>query len=173
LRSKVTRSFWDRYLHGPREWFDIWNHWGALHYQQILQFGYAATGVTKSFYPLFPWSIRLLRTFEGVILVRDSLPPGIASIIAAVLLRRVVQLGYAANVGSDFSYWFNPFGLCANREAVSVYKHIRKTLLGHRTWPDGVRVDGLSCVAPSGQSQLRGSSRPDRRDLGTDRPFLV
>lgn len=98
LAVKSYPIFWDKYLKGPRQWLDIWNRWDAVHYQQIAQFGYAATGVTKSFYPLFPWSIRLVAYITGSYLGAGFVVSGIASIIAAVLLRRLVQLDYPANV---------------------------------------------------------------------------
>jgi hypothetical protein len=105
LAVKSYPIFWDKYLKGPRQWFDIWNHWDAVHYQQIAQFGYAPTGVTKSFYPLFPWSIRLVAYITGNYLGAGFIVSGIASIVAAVLLRRLVQLDYSSNVAMR-SVWF-------------------------------------------------------------------
>jgi hypothetical protein len=105
LAVKSYPVFWDKYLKSPRQWLDIWNHWDSVHYQQIAQFGYAPTGVTKSFYPLFPWCIRLVHYVTGSYLGAGFIVSGIASVIAAVVLRRLVQLDYAADVALR-SVWF-------------------------------------------------------------------
>lgn len=105
LGVKSYPIFWDRYLQGPRQWFGIWNYWDAVHYQQIAQFGYAATGVTKSFYPLFPWSVRLVAYISGNYLAAGFIVSGIASVVAAILLRRLVLLDYPGNIAMR-SVWF-------------------------------------------------------------------
>jgi hypothetical protein len=105
LAIKSYPIFWDRYLKSPRQCLDIWNHWDAVHYQQIAQFGYAATGVTKSFYPLFPWAVRLVAYITGSYLGAGFIVSGIASIVAALILRRLVQLDYPQDVAMR-SVWF-------------------------------------------------------------------
>src|SRR6185503_4757249 len=48
---------------GLRNWLEIWNRWDAVNYQKIAQFGYSATGEMQPllvFYPLYPWTVRLL-----------------------------------------------------------------------------------------------------------------
>jgi len=105
LAVKSYPIFWERYLKGPHQWFDIWNRWDAVHYQRIAQFGYAATGVTKAFYPLFPWCIRIVTYITGSYLVSAFVVAGVASIVAAVVLRRLVQLDYPEDVAMG-SVWF-------------------------------------------------------------------
>jgi len=106
LAIKSYPIFWDRYLKSPRQWFDIWNHWDAVHYRQIAQFGYAATGVTKSFYPLFPWSVRVVAYITGSYLTAGFIVSGIASIVAAVVLRRLVRLDYTPRVAMRSAWFF-------------------------------------------------------------------
>ena len=45
---------------GAHPWLEIWNHWDAIHYQTIAQTGYEASGVSKNFYPFFPWCVRMI-----------------------------------------------------------------------------------------------------------------
>ncbi len=104
----VVKSYpilWDKSLSSPRDWFGTWNHWDSVHYQQIAQSGYSATGVTKSFYPLFPWAIRFVAYFINSYLIAAFVVSGIASLFAAVLLRKLVSLDYSANTAM-LSVWF-------------------------------------------------------------------
>src|SRR5258708_20386389 len=51
---------------GARGWLEIWNRWDAVNYQKIAEFGYTATGEMRPllvFYPLYPWTVRLLAFF--------------------------------------------------------------------------------------------------------------
>lgn len=105
LAVKSYPIFWEKYLKTPRQWFEIWNHWDAVHYQEIAQFGYAAKGVTKAFYPLFPWCIRVVAYITGSYLISAFIVAGVASIVAVVVLRRLVQLDYAQDVAMR-SVWF-------------------------------------------------------------------
>jgi hypothetical protein len=63
--------FWDRYRHGLRQSFDGWNHWDALHYQQIAQFGTPRQASPDRFI-LFPLSIRSVHYITGSHLAADS-----------------------------------------------------------------------------------------------------
>jgi hypothetical protein len=95
----------DKRLHGVHGWFEIWNRWDALHYLAIAQSGYKPTGVSRAFYPLYPWLIRLLAYFNGSYLAAALIISGVASIVAAILLRRLVQLDYPAGVAMR-TVWF-------------------------------------------------------------------
>jgi hypothetical protein len=95
----------DKPLPPSHGWLEIWNRWDALHYQQIAQSGYAATGVSKAFYPLYPWSVRALASITRSHFIAALVVSGLASVIAAVLLRRLVQLDYPARVALR-SVWF-------------------------------------------------------------------
>ncbi len=87
-------------------WLKIWNRWDALHFQQLAEFGYSGMRELKSwFYPLFPWSVRLVTLLTKNYIVSAFLVSGIASIVAAVLLRRLVRLDFPAHVAQR-AVWF-------------------------------------------------------------------
>jgi hypothetical protein len=56
-------------------------------------------------YPLFPWLMGLVTLISRSYLAAGLIISGIASIVAAILLRRLVQLDYPANVAMR-SVWF-------------------------------------------------------------------
>jgi len=99
---------WDRYEPRPNNWLQIWDQWDFGYYREIAELGYGAYGVgdgSLAFYPLFPWLMRLVACITRSYLVAGLLISGIASIIAAIALRRLVQLDYAASVAMR-SVWF-------------------------------------------------------------------
>ncbi len=51
-----------------------------------------------AFYPLFPWLVRLVACVSRSYLAAGFIVSGIASVVAAILLRRLVQLDYRASV---------------------------------------------------------------------------
>ncbi|MGB9179535.1 MAG: mannosyltransferase family protein, partial [Pyrinomonadaceae bacterium] len=98
----------DKRVAGGRGWLELWNRWDALHYQKLAQFGYSATGEMRPsmvFYPLLPWLMRLLTTLTGDYLVSALLISGVASVAAAVLLRRLVRLDYPS-INAQRAVWF-------------------------------------------------------------------
>lgn len=91
---------------GLRGVLQVWNRWDAPAYQHLAQFGYQMTAEFKTwFYPLLPWAIRLFAYLTGDYMVSAFVVSGIASIVAAILLRRVVELDFAADVALR-SVWF-------------------------------------------------------------------
>ena len=96
---------WDKYITNSQQWFEIWNQWDFGYYQQIAEFGYSATDGSTAFYPLFPWLIRLVACFTKSYLAAGLISSGIASVVAAILLRRLVRLDYPGSVAMR-SVWF-------------------------------------------------------------------
>jgi hypothetical protein len=87
-------------------WLEIWNRWDAIHYLQIAQFGYSSASALKAwFYPLLPWCIRAVAWVTGDYLVSAFIVSGAALLVAAVLLRRLVELDYPADVARG-AVWF-------------------------------------------------------------------
>lgn len=89
-------------------WHTLWNRWDASHYLKLAENGYTATGDGRFsivFYPLYPWLIRAVafvcRSYFGAAI----LVSGAASIAAAVLLRRLVELDEPAKV-ARLTVWF-------------------------------------------------------------------
>lgn len=96
---------WDRYITSPHQWFAIWDQWDFGYYQKIAEFGYSGTDGSTAFYPLFAWLIRLVAYFSKSYLAAGLTISGIASLVAAILLRRLVELDYPASVAIH-SVWF-------------------------------------------------------------------
>jgi hypothetical protein len=93
-------------VHGVQGLLAIWNRWDTQAYQQLAHYGYHISGEFKTwFYPLFPWRVRLVAWVSGNYIVSAFIVSGVASVVAALLLRRTVELErratHAANV-SDF-----------------------------------------------------------------------
>ncbi len=91
-------SLANRWIGGGLGWLEIWNHWDATHYLGLAQYGYQTTGemrVRLAFYPLFPWLTRLVALVIGNYLVSTFIVSGLASLAAAMLFQRLVQLDYA------------------------------------------------------------------------------
>jgi hypothetical protein len=90
-------------VHGVQGLLAIWNRWDTQAYQQLAQYGYHISGEFKTwFYPLFPWRVRLVAWVSGNYIVSAFIVSGVASVVAALLLRRTVELErratHAANV---------------------------------------------------------------------------
>src|SRR6185436_11511778 len=91
-----------------RGWLEIWNRWDALNYQKLAQFGYSATGDLQPllvFYPLFPWTVRLLAFVIRDYLVSAFIVSTIASLVAAIVLLRLVELDYSRQLAQR-AVWF-------------------------------------------------------------------
>jgi hypothetical protein len=98
--------FEDKRVPAQLGWLEIWNRWDAIHFQRLAQVGYSAADKLKAwFYPLYPWSVRLTAYFTGNFLVAAFLVSTIASVIAVVLLRRLVRLDFSASVARR-AVWF-------------------------------------------------------------------
>jgi hypothetical protein len=105
---KSYPMLWDTYEPRPDKWLQIWDQWDFGYYREIAEFGYGAYGAgdgSLAFYPLFPWLMRLVTYITRSYLIAGLLISGIASVIAAIALRRLVQLDYAGSVAMR-SVWF-------------------------------------------------------------------
>ncbi len=93
---------------GVRGWLEIWNRWDALNYQKLAQFGYSATGERLPllvFYPLYPWTVRLVAFVTRDYLVSAFIVSTLASLVTAVLLLRLVELDYSEELAQR-AVWF-------------------------------------------------------------------
>jgi hypothetical protein len=91
-----------------RGYLEIWNRWDALNYQKLAQFGYSATGDMQPllvFYPLFPWSVRLFALISRDYLVSAFVVSTLASLVAAIVLLRLVELDYSKELAQR-AVWF-------------------------------------------------------------------
>ncbi len=96
----------NKQLPTPHAWLDIWNRWDSLHYQRIAEFGYRATNPVKSwFYPFFPWMTRAFAFLTGDYLVGAFVVSAVASIVAVVVMRRLVALDFSRAVAQR-AVWF-------------------------------------------------------------------
>jgi hypothetical protein len=102
---KSYPMLWDKYAPTPNRWFELWDQWDFGYYQRIAEFGYEARDGSLAFYPLFPYLLRLVAYISGSYLAAGLIVSGIASVAAAVLLRRLVQLDYDSAVALR-SVWF-------------------------------------------------------------------
>ena len=91
-----------------RGYLEIWNRWDALNYQKLAQFGYGATGELQPllvFYPLYPWTVRLFAFFTRDYLLSAFIVSTIASLVAAIVLLRLVELDYSKELAQR-AVWF-------------------------------------------------------------------
>jgi hypothetical protein len=93
---------------GLRGWLEIWNRWDAVNYQKLAQFGYGATGDLKPllvFYPLYPWTVRLFAVVTGNYLISSFIVSTLASLVAAIVFLRLVELDYSKELAQR-AVWF-------------------------------------------------------------------
>jgi len=98
----------DRSITGLYGWLELWNRWDALHYQKLAVNGYSAVGDMRPsmvFYPLFPWTIRLVAVVLNDYIVSALLISTLASIAAGILLYRLVQLDFSQTTAT-LAVWF-------------------------------------------------------------------
>jgi Gpi18-like mannosyltransferase len=87
-------------------WLEIWNRWDSVHYLRLAEVGYTSKDVWKAwFYPLFPWSVRLVAWPIGNYFVAALIVSGVALLAAALLLRRLVAIEFSPEVGVR-AVWF-------------------------------------------------------------------
>ena len=104
--SRSFQIFENKRTHGWFGWIDLWNRWDADQYLKLAKFGYTSTSNWKAwFYPLYPWCIRAVAAFNGNYLASALVVSLIALIIAALLLRRLVQIDFSSDVALR-SVWF-------------------------------------------------------------------
>ena len=105
---RVIKSLQNQSVAGRRGWLEIWNRWDSLSYQKLAEFGYSATGelaATVGFYPLYPWTVRLFAFVTRDYLVSAFIVSTVASLVAAVLLQRLVELDYSKELAQR-AVWF-------------------------------------------------------------------
>ena len=98
----------DRRIAGLRGWLEIWNRWDAVNYERIAQFGYSATGEMRPllvFYPLYPWTIRLLAFVTRDYVLSAFIVSTLASLVVAIVLLRLVELDYSKALAQR-AVWF-------------------------------------------------------------------
>jgi Gpi18-like mannosyltransferase len=98
----------DQRIAGLRGWFDIWNRWDAVNYQRIAESGYTATGEMRPllvFYPLYPWTIRLLAFVTRDYMFSAFIVSTAASLVVAIVLLRLVELDYSRELAQRV-VWF-------------------------------------------------------------------
>jgi hypothetical protein len=98
VAAKSYPILWNSHLNGARRWFEIWDQWDFGYYREIAESGYNSGDGSLAFYPLFPWLLRLVAYVCKSYFFAGLIVSGIASIVAAVLFRRLVQLDYTASV---------------------------------------------------------------------------
>jgi hypothetical protein len=98
----------DQRATGLRGWLEIWNRWDALNYQKLAQFGYSASGEMRPllvFYPLYPWTVRLLALITRDYLLSGLIISTLASLVAAIVLLRLVELDFSRELAQR-AVWF-------------------------------------------------------------------
>jgi predicted nucleic acid-binding Zn ribbon protein len=86
----------------------IWNQWDAPHYLDIARDGYVTEGDQRNwivFYPLFPWTVRLLAIVFRDYLISAFVVSSVASIGAGILLRRLTELDFGSAT-AQIAVWF-------------------------------------------------------------------
>src|SRR5438477_4810475 len=88
-------------------WVDLWNRWDADQYLKLARFGYTNASVWKAwFYPLYPWCVRIVAFLNGNYLASALVVSAIALLIAALLLRRLVQIDFSPEVALRCVWFF-------------------------------------------------------------------
>lgn len=98
----------DEPVNGWRGWLEVLNRWDALNYLKLAEYGYNATGEMRPlmvFYPLYPWLISLVTRLSGDYLVSAFLISTVASIVAGLLLFRLIAIDYSAKL-AERTVWF-------------------------------------------------------------------
>jgi Gpi18-like mannosyltransferase len=89
-------------------WRTLWTRWDASHYLSLAENGYTDTGDGRFsivFYPLYPWLVRAVAFVWQSYFGAALLVSGAASVCAALLLRRLVELDHPAKV-ARLTVWF-------------------------------------------------------------------
>lgn len=89
-------------------WSTLWTRWDASHYLSLAKDGYTGTGDGRFsivFYPFYPWLVRAVAFVCRSYFAAALLVSGVASICAALLLRRLAELDQRAIV-ARMAVWF-------------------------------------------------------------------
>ena len=87
----------------PRPLFEPWVRWDAVHYLNIAVFGYEANLIV--FFPLYPWLVGALDAVVGDPAIAAFSVSGISSLVAALLLYRLVAAEMGPTIARS-SVWF-------------------------------------------------------------------
>lgn len=86
----------------------VWNRWDGLHYLDIARDGYQSTGDARLwlvFFPLYPILVHLTAMIFRQVLYSAFIVSAAASLAAAVCLRRLVAMDFAAPIAWS-AVWF-------------------------------------------------------------------
>ncbi|HEX5707064.1 MAG TPA: mannosyltransferase family protein [Pyrinomonadaceae bacterium] len=89
-------------------WLAIWNRWDAPHYLDIARDGYVTEGEARKwivFYPLYPLATRVLSYVFQDYLLSALVVSALASIAAALLLQRLVEIDFDRTIARA-AVWF-------------------------------------------------------------------
>jgi hypothetical protein len=95
-------------LNGFKGWLSTLNRWDTVHYLNIAEHGYGATGPGRerlAFLPAYPWAIRAFSLVVPDYLISALLVSALSSVIAAVLLYRLANLDLSPDTARR-SVWF-------------------------------------------------------------------
>ncbi len=88
---------------------EIWNRWDGPHYLDIARSGYGAAGEARLrlvFYPLYPLLVRLFAAgLHSPLLVSAFVVSGVASLVLAVVFRRLMAIDYPGRTAAA-AVWF-------------------------------------------------------------------
>ncbi len=86
----------------------MWDRWDSVHYQSLAEFGYQNEGERRFsvvFYPLYPWLVRMAAFVWRDYFLAAIFVSGLASIAAAVVLRRLAEIDQEPAVARQ-AVWF-------------------------------------------------------------------
>jgi hypothetical protein len=104
--AKSYQVLEDKRIAGFSGWLELWSRWDADQYLRLAEFGYTTSSLWKAWlYPFFPWCVRFVAYFNGNYVISGLIVSGMALLIAAVLLRRLVQIDFGPEIALR-SVWF-------------------------------------------------------------------
>lgn len=86
----------------------IWHHWDAKSYISIAYNGYASVGERRfdiAFFPFYPFLVSVLTFVTGDAVLSGVIISGVASVLFAVLLHKLVSLDYPEKIAMS-AVWF-------------------------------------------------------------------
>ena len=89
-------------------WMGIWERWDAVHYLDIAERGYSATGpdrVLLAFFPAYPFLVRGLSFLTRDVIAAALIISGVASIAVGLLMKRLVRVDDSNDVARS-AVWF-------------------------------------------------------------------
>jgi len=89
-------------------WLTLWNRWDAIHFLNVAENGYQASGNARFEivnYPLFPWLTRFVALLMGNYVLSGLIVVTIASIAAGLLLQELIALDHSRAIARR-AVWF-------------------------------------------------------------------